>query len=373
MNGKYKDELELIMNMYRSGKITGDQKDELVAALDKRSGRVGERDCKKIVFRVITEKRTDAATIVSVLSAAAGVDSVTYDERNSLATVIGEFDVDGIITAARDAEIRLRVRDIDIDYVPEPRPQKEDKPERFEQPVERAAAETLETREETEICETIETPDEAEEEISADDDDDDFDAEFDDDEYCETEAESDDDADAEQAQNDESAHTDDDVTIQINDSRSLSEFLKGLGERISDAFDAGVKTLRSDEFGKKITDAVDSGMKAAKDAGKKIADFADNVVIKTCDLGKRGVVVKTKAERYDVPYSQTEATVKIVSDTNVVAFTGDANTVKAQSKPHLPDDMYSALCKMLDSEFTGRYKYVGNDTVLKLFVRPKKD
>lgn len=77
MNGKYKDELELIMNMYRSGKITGDQKDELVAALDKRSGRDRARDCKKIVFRVITEKRTDAATIVSVLSAVVGVDSLS--------------------------------------------------------------------------------------------------------------------------------------------------------------------------------------------------------------------------------------------------------------------------------------------------------
>lgn len=371
MNGKYKDELELIMNMYRSGKITGDQKDELVAALDKRSGRDRARDCKKIVFRVITEKRTDAAIIVSVLSAVVGVDSVAFDERNSLATVIGEFDVDGIITAARDADIRLRVRDIDIDYVPEPRLQKEAKSEAAETPVERAAAETLETREETEICETLETPDETEKEIFADDDDDDdddFDDGFDDGDYDETETESDNVENAERVEQEQ-----DDVTIHINDSRSLSEFLKGLGARISDAFDAGVKTLQSDEFGKKITDAVDGGMKAAKDAGKKIADFADNVVIKTCDLGKRGVVVKTKAERYDVPYSETEATVKIVTDTDVVVFSGDANTVKAQSKPYLPDDMYYALCKMLDSEFTGRYKYAGNDTVLKLSVKPKKN
>lgn len=368
MNGKYKDELELIMNMYRSGKITGDQKDELVAALDKRSGRDRVRDCKKIVFRVITEKRTDAATIVSVLSAVVGVDSVAFDERNSLATVIGEFDVDGIITAARDADIRLRVRDIDIDYVPEPKQQKEEITEVAETPVERAVDEIPETREEAETCEVLETPDETEEKIFAyDDDDDDFDDGFDDCDYDETETETDDVEDAERVE-----QAQDDVTIHINDSRSLSEFLKGLGARISDAFDAGVKTLQSDEFGKKITDAVDGGMKAAKDAGKKIADFADNVVIKTCDLGKRGVVIKTKAERYDVPYSETEATVKIVTDTDVTVFSGDANTVKAQSKPYLPDDMYSALCKMLDSEFTGRYKYVGKDTVLKLSVKPKK-
>ena len=62
-----------------------------------------------------------------------------------------------------------------------------------------------------------------------------------------------------------------------------------------------------------------------------------------------------------------------LSDTDVVVFSGDANTVKAQSKPYLPDDMYYALCKMLDSEFTGRYKYAGNDTVLKLSVKPKKN
>ena len=145
-----------------------------------------------------------------------------------------------------------------------------------------------------------------------------------------------------------------------------------MGARISDAFDAGVKTLQSEEFGKKVSEAVDSGMRAAKGAGRKIADFADNMVIKTCDLGKRGVVIKTKAERYDVPYSQTEAAVKIVTSKDVVVFTGDAETVKEQSRKHLSDEMYSALCAMLDSEFTGKYKYVGNDTVLKLSVKPKK-
>ncbi len=145
--------------------------------------------------------------------------------------------------------------------------------------------------------------------------------------------------------------------VSINDGRSLSEFIAGLGNKISDTVKSGLKTAGN---------AIDGASEQIKKAANSVVSSVSNA------FGGESRVIKRIAVDYDVPFE--ELTLNLTygpRGKNKVTYTAklnDVEKVKRSVRPNLSAAAYEKLCKLLDEKFTGTFKYVWGEEVLKISI-----
>ena len=167
---------------------------------------------------------------------------------------------------------------------------------------------------------------------------------------------------------DDSDEADDDekdgFSIDIDDGRSLDEFLNGVGRKVFVSAKKGMKTASA-----ALDKASDRLRDAALSITRRVADELD-------DVKNGGVVDKRKSKTYDMPYDELEIEVKYMCNGNVFvesASARDADKIKAAFADRLNDAMLQKLEQTLDSGFTGKCTYAAGDKVLKITVAPPED
>lgn len=318
MFGKRSDEYKAVVRLYKDGKITAEQRDSLLAALDEsekaenraaaQDNATEERACRRVTFKVYgMEDPLDASKLCSAVAALDGVDNARADVKNARITVDGDFDPDAVKAAVK--KLGFNCAASDVDYYESVRDNDADADDEYEE------------------------YDEDDDDDDDDDDDEDEEDEEDDDESTEIDI-----------------HVEGDPTIQVKkDGKSLGYFFSDLGE--------------------KIASVVNKGVLAAENAGDAVArafkDFAPSVT----NVLDSGVVVSKKYVECDAPYETLSVKIKYIGD-DVYRFSGktaEAERLKAQCREVMTDECYGLLCSLFDERFVGKFSRVGAE-IFKLTV-----
>lgn len=145
--------------------------------------------------------------------------------------------------------------------------------------------------------------------------------------------------------------------VTINDGRTLTEFLAGLGSKITKSVQTGLKTAES----------------ALGVAGEKVKSVVDEVMTSVQNGGGTRVI-KRKGKKYDISYTKLNVYVTYerrgsgkFTCKESAAYT---DKIKKYCRPHMSDEAYEKTAKLLDEEFTGSYKYIFGEEVLKIDIAP---
>lgn len=121
------DEQEVIMSLYRDGKITESQKNALLAAIgvsvddgahvEARGNDVQEtKEKKKVTYNVIgMENPYDASRISTAVAGVTGVKKATANITRGEVAVIGDFDADAVIDAVK--KLGFTCKPVGVEYV----------------------------------------------------------------------------------------------------------------------------------------------------------------------------------------------------------------------------------------------------------------
>ena len=268
MINKDSAEYKTVVNLYKDGKITAQERNKLLAAL----GFVDDGQ-KTVTYRVDGMTELGAEQVVAAAERVEGVTSVTTDLDEKHIAVTGDFDAGKVIEAIKAEGYLCRAVDIE---------EHSDSADIF-------------------------------------------------------------------------AHT---PTVENDASeKTLSEVLSGLGDKISRSVQAGLKTAGS---------AIDY-------AGSKIKTAASGVV-STVQSAMGGTVIKRQGKKYGVPYDSLNVSVVYKRGVNKkISFkesAGEPEKLKAQCRTYMSDMAYEKTAKILDEKFTGSFKYVCGEDVLKINIEP---
>lgn len=321
------DEYEIVMSLYRDGKITSEQRDALIAALNEDDGadkKVGEKtdevapvgDKKKILFMTVgVENPYDASMLSNTVCGVSGVKSVHVDVKKARAVVKGRFDIDKVIAAAKAHGFTLKPVGADFG---------DDVVVGADDPYGDADDEDMKELDD-ELEELENEFDELENEFGERDDSGEFKCEF--------------------------------------DKRDNSEDEQDNGP-LYDAF-CNLEDKLATEMGSIAESAKNLGLKIGHKVNKILSGiFVDD-----------GVVYKSKPETYDVPYEDMIFSVKYVSDKVMEKYSvkcSDAQSLKERYKDILAKDAYAVLVDKIDNKFVGTHKYISGPVVLKIVVRPEE-
>lgn len=301
------DEQEVIMSLYRDGKITEAQKNALLAAIgvsvddgahvEARGNSADEtKEKKKVTFNVVgMENPYDASRISTAIASVAGVKKATANITRGEAAVTGDFDADAVIEVVR--KLGFTCKPVGVEYVDEPDADSVSEPMATDAFDFGAGRETNETRETAETRESGETRDSDSEKLK----------------------------------------------------QTFSEKLSGIG--------------------KKITVAIKSGFDSLGDVEEKIAAYFDgmlygennDVVVKSKPEGfdvpfeRMTLTVKIVNAKGVIQFTQKGS---------------DVNALKRECAAVMSDTSFDALNALLEKQFTGKYKYMCGGDIFKLTVKP---
>ncbi|MCM1368223.1 MAG: hypothetical protein NC184_05405 [Roseburia sp.] len=322
--GENNREYEIVMSLYRDGRITEQQRDKLLSALeaDGSDGEVkpepgakksGKTEVKKVVFLTRgVENPYDSSVLATAVSNVEGVKRVAADVKRSRITVKGRFDVDAVIAAAKSAG--FSVKPIGIDY------------------------------------------EEADSEVDGVMDSLDKDMQDLEDELSNLENEfkkdvSDGDRAAEKKSDD-------------RDGKYYSGF-----DYTDDGEDNGPFYKKFREFSEKVAEATNKGIDSVKRWGAKLGESVSNAFA----TYEGDTVIKCKPVKSDVPYEKLRISVKYAGANSVAAYTydcTDTEALKSKMRPFMSEQTFSQLCEKIDEKFVGTFKYVDSSEVLKIKVAP---
>lgn len=335
--GENSKEREIVLSLYRDGRITEQQRDELLSALEA-DGSVGDvqpqreqkhekTESKTVVFLTSgVENPYDSSTLATAISSIDGVKNVVADIKRARVTVKGRFDVDSVIASAKVAGFSIKPVGVDYDSAS------------AENGVSRGINEEVEREIDGAMEELDEELEDLEKEL-------------------------------------------DELNVEINEQgeNSGSKFDVNLGcgeeeeedEDEEEEEDNGPLYKKFRVFSEKVADATNKGIESAKHWGVKLGETIGNALAAQGIFGD--TVIKSKPEKSDVPYEDMEISVKYVGG-NVVAnyiYEGSkADKLKEKMRPIMSKETYTLMCEKIDEKFVGKFKYVCGSDVLKMRVAP---
>lgn len=150
--------------------------------------------------------------------------------------------------------------------------------------------------------------------------------------------------------------------IHIDNKKSFAEMLSGLGVKIADLARDGVKL--AGKAGAQVENAL---KEAFEGLDVKLGGGRGNVTVDGDE------VVKYTPVEYDVPYESLILSVKYESGDdasfNMTLPCGTVGDVRRAAREVMNDKAYARFTELLDSKFTGRYRYVCGSTVMKVTVK----
>lgn len=105
------------------------------------------------------------------------------------------------------------------------------------------------------------------------------------------------------------------------------------------------------------------------------SEQSDGAITLVNDSACDGSSKKIRLEKYDVPYDELIITARYVDDGSACVYsekTSDSEKLKAECKPYLSERCFEALCTAIDDKIVGKLEYALGDEYLNVTVRPEK-
>lgn len=358
MIDKNSAEYKTIMGLYADGRVTAAERDKLFVAMYGDDALKSMGGSAKVVFKVYPKDGVKPSAELNTLLCSrlveyVGVENVNVNANSDTLTVVGSATADDIIAAADKLGVKLVPKDIEVSSYA--------------------------------FCTADGKPDEGSKDLDRDLDDldeelKDLEKEFNafEDDFSDSDDDDGDDDDEDDDDDDDGDDDDDDepegLHVHIDDGRTLTEFLKGWGEKVKQAVGMGAKAAADTE--RILRETFKKTFK--KTFSGKSSDGGD--AHETVDVnisGERNNVIQTKKPRkYDVPYGETYIYVDRFSSDGAWSMcenATDKDTLLDECEDALNDEQYDMLEKLIEEQFTGKFCYIVDDDVFIVKVKPKKN